>query len=143
MHQYDFFLAGIIQGSHIGKNLMPQDYRNEIKKIIKEKLPNRNIFCPVEEHRQSVNYSDLKALEVFNYHLEMANKCRCLIAFLPEASMGTAVEMWECHKAGIPILTITPMATNWIVRFCSTYIFTDLVSFEEFCNEENLRALGI
>ena len=37
---------------------------------------------------------------------EEAARADVLIAYVPEASMGTAVEIWEAYRAGKPILTI-------------------------------------
>ena len=44
--------------------------------------------------------------------------------------MGTAVEMWEAHRAGATILAITPLEHNWVVRFLSHHVFRDLEEFE-------------
>ena len=49
-----------------------------------------------------------------------------MIAYLPHASLGTAIEIWECYKLGIPVWTVTGMKTNWVVRFCSEKIFDDI-----------------
>jgi len=54
--------------------------------------------------------------------------------------MGTAIEMWECHKKKIPVWTITPMKENWSVKFLSTEIFETLEEFESFLkNKDFLR----
>ena len=70
-----------------------------------------------------------------------AARADVLIAYLPEASMGTAVEMWEAHRAGKPVLTISPLAENWVVRFLSTRVFPSLVAFESFVAEGELEKL--
>ncbi len=62
----------------------------------------------------------------------MCEASDCMIAFLPEASMGTAVEMWECNKKGVPVWSITPMKQNWVVKFLSTEIFESLDEFEKY-----------
>ena len=61
--KYDFFIAGVIQGSIAEKQVHAQDYRDEIKKVLAEKAPERSVFCPVEEHCNSVEYSDEEALQ--------------------------------------------------------------------------------
>ena len=54
-----------------------------------------------------------------------------MIAFVPEASMGTAIEMWEAHEHGrAAVLTISPLDHNWAVRFCSHAIYPDFEAFE-------------
>jgi hypothetical protein len=64
--------------------------------------------------------------------VERAAASDVVIAFLPEASMGTAVEMWEAHKRGVIVLAVTPMHENWTVKFLSTRIFPGLDEFERF-----------
>ena len=53
-----------------------------------------------------------------------------LIAYVPEASMGTAVEMWEAWKNGAVIISISGMTRNWVVRYLSHRIYPDLESFK-------------
>jgi len=52
-----------------------------------------------------------------------------LIAFVPEASMGTAIEMWEAWKNKAVVITISPLKVNWAVRFLSHAIYPDLLAF--------------
>jgi hypothetical protein len=54
-----------------------------------------------------------------------------LIAFVPEASMGTAIEMWEAYQGGAVVLTISPLVVNWAVCFLSHAIYPDLAAFLE------------
>ena len=42
-----------------------------------------------------------------------------LIAYVPEASMGTAIEMWEAHQHARVVVTITPLSHNWVVQITS------------------------
>jgi hypothetical protein len=55
--------------------------------------------------------------------------------------MGTAVEMWRAYEAGVPVLTISPLAENWVVRFLSARIFSDLSQFAEFIADGGLEEL--
>ena len=57
--------------------------------------------------------------------------------------MGTAVEMWEAHNAGVPVWTISPLATNWVISFFSQRVFADLPAFERALADGALDALGI
>ena len=123
------FLAGIIQGSHTDKSIHSQDYREEIIKAIEATYPDAVVYNPFDGHEKSVDYSDDKGKATFFAAIEEIKKCDLMIAYLPHASLGTAIEIWECYKMGIPVWTITPMRTNWVIRFCSEKIFSDLEDF--------------
>ena len=53
-----------------------------------------------------------------------------VIAYLPEASMGTAIEMWEAYQHGVAVVTISPMKHNWAVKFLSHALYADLEEFQ-------------
>ncbi len=127
-----FFIAGIIQGSNTGKALQNQEYRDKIKAILKKYFPEAKIFDPMDKHPDSVNYDYRTGEMVFLGYIKLATQCDCVIAYLPGASMGTAIEMWECYKKGVPIWTISPMKENWSVKFLSTRIFESLDKFESY-----------
>jgi nucleoside 2-deoxyribosyltransferase len=132
-----FFLAGIIQGSRKGKILHNQNYRLKIKNILKKYFPKSQIIDPVDVHPDSAEYDYKMGESVFHASIKQATECDCLIAYLPEASMGTAIEMWECHKKKIPVWTITKMKENWSVKFLSTEIFETLEEFESFLKNKS------
>ncbi len=54
-----------------------------------------------------------------------------LLAFVPEASMGTAIEMWQAYTAGRTVITISPLELNWTVRFLSHEIYATVEAFED------------
>ena len=140
--RYDFFLGGVIQGSVAYRTIMPQNYRAAIREIIARRTPGRMVYDPVEHHAQSVEYSDGEAREVFFDHVTLARYCDFFIAYLPTASMGTAIEMWECFMSGSPpVITISPMAHNWVIRILSGVVLKDLSEFESWLSEENLKEL--
>jgi hypothetical protein len=126
------FIAGIIQGSCKGKDVWSQDYRSRLKEVLARAFPGWEIYCPVENHPESEEYTDEEARETFMYHIDLVKRSSLIVAYLPSASMGTAVEMWEAYKKGIPVWTITPMLENWVVRITSTRIFPSLEALEEF-----------
>lgn len=132
------FFAGIIQGSKKSDTVHSQEYRSRLKRIIKDSHPGIEIFDPVDGHEQSIRYDDNAAREVFFGHLEIIHSCDLLIAFLPEASMGTAIEMREAYEKKIPIITISPMASNWVVRLLSSRNFETVSEFEKFVNENDI-----
>ena len=53
-----------------------------------------------------------------------------VLAFVPEASMGTAVEMWEAYTHGRAVITVSPLKHNWAVKFLSHEVYADLDELE-------------
>lgn len=135
------FLAGIIQGSAKDKSIYPQDYRKRIREIFARAYPEAEIHDPFDGHEDSVNYDDGKSRAVFQEALDIIAKCDLMIAHLPHASLGTAIEMWHCHNLAIPVWTITPMKDNWIVRFCSNRIFEDIDKLAEHLHATSATSL--
>jgi hypothetical protein len=135
------FLAGIMQGSHRGADLHDQDYRDRIRTVLSEHVPDAELFCPFDQHRNSLEYDDGFGRQVFLEHIELAAQSDVLVAYVPEASMGTALEMWAAHRAGRLVLTISSMPHNWVVRFLSDRIFSDLDAFERAVRLGELRQL--
>ncbi len=129
---YRFFLAGVIQGSKQGFEVCDQTYRDRLKSVLKQGFANCKLLCPVEEHPNSVRYTDEEARTTFLANVKKAKESTALDVYLPEASMGSGIEMWEAYRAGIPIFTITPMLTNWVIRILSHRIFPHIEAFEEF-----------
>ena len=126
------FLAGIIQGSQPDKSIHSQDYRAHLKKVLADALNGYEIYCPVENHPDSVDYRNDQARSVFVDHVKMAAESDIVVAFLPQASMGTAIEVWDAYKAGRTIFTISPMTENWVVKLLTTRNFETLEQFEQF-----------
>ena len=63
------------------------------------------------------------------------------MAYLPEASLGTAVEMWEAYREGVPVVTISPMRINWVVDLLSSVVCDDLDAFAAWASEGGLQRL--
>ncbi len=139
--KYQFFLAGIIQGSRQDLNVHDQSYRNEIRSVIHRVIPDSRVFCPVENHPESISYNDEDAKKIFLTHLEKVRESHCLIVYLPEASMGSSIEMWEAYHHHIPVITITPMVTNWVVRILSDKVVKDMLDFSRFVESGKLTEL--
>jgi hypothetical protein len=55
--------------------------------------------------------------------------------------MGTAIEMWCAHQRGRPVVSISPMAANWAVRFLSTALLPDIAAFERFVRSGEMARL--
>jgi len=135
------FIAGIIQGSQPGTRIHDQEYRQTLKQMIREALPEAEIFCPYEAHPDSVSYPDDKARRIFMEHIQKIRESRVLIVYVPQASMGCAIEMWEAAHAGVPVVTISPLSANWIVRLFSDKICRDLKEFGEWTGSGGLGRL--
>ncbi len=126
-----FFLAGIMQGSHVGMELHAQDYRSRLRELIEENFPDAKVYDPLADHQDSIEYDEETGRRVFYHHNRMCREVDVVIAFVPEASMGTAIEMWEAHEHGRGVvIAISPLERNWAVRFCSHLIYPDFGSFE-------------
>jgi hypothetical protein len=124
------FLAGIMQGSHREPILHGQDYRARIKRLLAEHMPGVELYDPLADHGESISYDDRTGREVFYRHNRMCREVDAVLAFVPQASMGTAIEMWEAYQSGRAVLTISPLEHNWAVKFCSHEIYSDLAAFE-------------
>ena len=124
------FVAGIIQGSRSDKSVHSQDYRGKVVPLLREAFPRAEVYCPIENHPASLDFTDERARRTFFGLMERAGRADVLVAYVPEASMGTAVEMWRAHGEGRLVVTISPLAANWVVRFCSDVVVPDLSAFE-------------
>lgn len=125
------FLAGIMQGSHLGEVLHNQDYRGRLKRMLAEHLPAAEVYDPLADHQESLAYDHETGRRVFMKHNRMCGRVDVVLAFVPQASMGTAVEMWEAHRHGRIVIAVSPLKQNWAVKFLSDLLYADLDEFEE------------
>jgi hypothetical protein len=124
------FLAGIIQGSKVAAEIHHQDWRESIRRLLERYAPQAEVYCHYSNHPDSITYDLPRIIETFEDGVARAIDCDVLIAYLPGASMGTAIEMYEAHRVGAAVVTITPMAANWVVRAYSDRILPDLGALE-------------
>ena len=102
-----------MQGSIVQEAIHSQDYRAEIKQALAEAFPEADVYDPFERNKDSLFYSPEEGKKTFLGHNRMCGtEIDVLVAFVPEASMGTAIEIWEAWRNGALILTISPMASN-------------------------------
>jgi nucleoside 2-deoxyribosyltransferase len=134
------FLSGVIQGSALGRNIHSQEYRQQIRAILREAMPESEIYDPFDGHEYSIDYDDEQGKQTFFHHVKMVQESDLVIAYLPHASLGTAIEIWESYQRGIPVWIISPMSTNWLVRFCSNKVFADIDSFGDYLKSEFVNA---
>jgi hypothetical protein len=123
------FIGGIMQGSRQDDDIDDQDYRRVIADAIMACHPEAEVWDPNELHPDGVNYGDKLAKTTLLEMFELARKSDLLVAYTPTASMGTAIEMWNAYAAGAPVVTISPMAANWVVRHLSAAVLPDLDAF--------------
>ena len=117
------FLAGIIQGSKVAAEIHDQDWREPVERAVRAHVPDAEIYCHYSAHPNSITY-DLPAIrETFDEGLRRCVASDLVICYLPSASMGTAIEMYEAYRAGCTVLTVSPMTANWVVRLYSHRIF--------------------
>lgn len=126
------FLAGIIQGSLAEPRIHAQSWRDPLKAALARHAPDAEVYCHYEAHPESIRYDLPRIVETLEDGNRRAAEADVVICWLPEASMGTAVEMYAAHRAGAVVLTITPMTANWVIRAYSDRIFAGLAAFEEF-----------
>jgi nucleoside 2-deoxyribosyltransferase len=123
------FIAGIMQGSRLDRYIDAQDYRRIIVEAITERYPDMEITDPNELHPDGVDYDDAQGKATFLALADLAAQADLLVAYVPQASMGTAIEIWQAFQAGIPVITISPMAANWVVKHLSSAVLPDLDAF--------------
>jgi len=103
-----------------------QDYRARISEIILRHYPDASVVDPVALHPSSLEYTDEQAKATFFAMTVEAAQADVIIAYVPTSTMGTAVEMWEARRAGKPVITISPLDKNWVVRFLSTHVVASI-----------------
>jgi hypothetical protein len=124
------FLAGIMQGSHLGAVMHYQGYRAHLRELLQQHLPGVEVYDPLADHQLSLDYSDEQGRDVFLFYNRLCSQVDVLIAFVPEASMGTAIEMWEAWRANRVVIAISPLTLNWTIKYCSHLVYSDLESFQ-------------
>ena len=123
------FLAGIMQGSFVHEAVHEQSYRGHLSDLLVSHVPGVDVFDPWAAYPDSLNYDDVRVQEVLVANIGRAAASDLVIAYLPQASMGTALEIWEAWRAGVPVIVISPLAMNWVVRTCATHHFEGLEDF--------------
>jgi hypothetical protein len=133
------FIGGIMQGSIREMAIHDQDYRDVIAGIVRRYHPGVAIVDPRALHPDSVHYGREEAIQTFLAMLDRAATADVLIAYLPEASLGTALEIWRAYEAGRPVFVISPMTSNWMLWATATRILPDLAAFETYVAEGGLK----
>jgi hypothetical protein len=135
------FLAGIIQGGLPGTSIHPQTYRDDLRQILDTVVPDAQLIEPHGENPDRLGWSQERQRAMFFDYVAKAGTADLLVAWLPEPSMGTAIEMYEAHRAGVPVLAVTPLQHTWAVFSTATQCFPDLSSLAAFVRGTEFRAL--
>lgn len=157
-----FFLAGTMQGSRPGAQQISQSYRALLTEVIRRHRPNAEVLCPLEQLAQRLGAEQgvirdshaalasltrvrradfakplLSLTQTFVSLSQAAGAVDVLIAYLPdhEASMGTAIEMWNAFSNGVTVIAITPMRQNLAVMSTSDVILPDIAALDALFSE--------
>lgn len=122
------FIAGVMQGSRQDDLIDSQNYRLRIVEALQSHFPHTKVTDPWALHPESVAYDLEQTRTTFFSNTALAGEADLLIAYLPHASMGTAIEMWTAYHNHAYIVAITPMAHNWVVRITANEVLPDLES---------------
>lgn len=120
-----------MQGSRKDGKIYSQEYRNELTSILNKWNKDIEVVDPDKTDPNRLFYSEEQAKKMFFDYCDCVKKVDLLISFLPKASMGTAVEMWEAYHAKVPIITISPMNTNWVIKLLSNKIYKKIEDFKK------------
>jgi hypothetical protein len=132
------FISGVMQGSRQDHDVHAQDYRQLIAQALRARYPEVEILDPWALHPGAVGYTPEQAKQTLLEEIELAGICDVLIAYLPQASMGSALEIWAAYRAGAPIFIISQMTRNWVIQSLSTHVYSTLEDFLTFVEEGGL-----
>jgi hypothetical protein len=134
------FIAGIMQGSRMDRYIDDQDYRRIISETLRAHHADVEIMDPNELHPDGVDYDDKLAKATLLEMADLASQADLVVAYVPQASMGTALEMWKAFEANVPLVTISPMAANWVIKHLSSVVLPDLDAFRMWVSNDGLTS---
>ena len=135
------YLSGVMQGSIKGKGIQEQGYRQVISDAVKVLHPDAEIYDPFSVFPNSVEFDEHRAKQTLFAMAEEAATSDIVIAYLPEASMGTALEMVRAYDCGKTIISISTLEKNWFIGAVSAKIFTSLDEFCDWIHQTDLAEL--
>ena len=128
-------IAGIMQGSRMDHYIVDQDYRRIISEALLKHFADVEIMDPNELHPNGVDYDDELAKATLLEMANLASQVDLTVAYVPQASMGTTLEMWKAFEANVPLVTISPMAANWVIKHLSSVVLPDLGAFRRWVTD--------
>ena len=135
------YISGVMQGSKRGLEIQDQEYRQVISDAIKIYCPNAEIVDPFLLFPDTAAFDDQRTRKVLFMMADQAASADIVIAYLPEASMGTTLEMTRAYDNGKVIISISPMENNWFIRAVSATILPSLDDFCTWINKTQLTEL--
>jgi hypothetical protein len=133
-------VVGILRGTRTGGRLHSQKYRLQIKKWLEKYLPGVEVHAPIEKARDMHDYGLVKGIEAFFDTVRRASQYDASVIYVPEASMGSAIMIWEAYRNQRPVVVISPLE-NRTVRALSTAICKDMKAFHAFVRGGQFGAL--
>eukprot|EP00929_Paragymnodinium_shiwhaense_P013943 TRINITY_DN121795_c0_g1_i1.p2 TRINITY_DN121795_c0_g1~~TRINITY_DN121795_c0_g1_i1.p2 ORF type:complete len:165 (+),score=40.13 TRINITY_DN121795_c0_g1_i1:123-617(+) len=149
-----YFLSGVMQGQKTnGTNIegtVNQDYRQIIKDAVlaadataKVVEPWDLVFAevakiyPKDTPQADMFKENAHVRQCFGLCVDAAAAADVVISYLPEASMGSAVEIHAARAAGRQILIVAPgsIARNWVVRSYADHIFESIDELQEWLKQ--------
>ena len=94
-----------MQGSHVAALVHDQTYRETLRDLVQSHWPSAEVYDPFANHATSVGYDRDRARQVFMGHVEM------------------------CRQYDRSVVTITPLAHNWVVQLTSLAVYSDHDNF--------------
>ena len=125
------FIAGIMQGSRPDHLIGDQDYRARITAALEKNWPGVRISDPYAMHPESVDYEMEAVRSTFESLTGLAGEADLVIAYLPTASTGTAIEMWTAYKANKYIIAVTELKHDWVVKVTADEVVPDMEALLE------------
>ncbi len=131
-----------MQGSIRDVSLHDQNYRSLLKNALLKAFPASEVYDPLERNQDSLFYTYEYGKTVFLNHNKMCGtEIDALIAYVPEASMGSAIEIWEAWKNNKFVAVISPMKSNWVVKYLSDVIYETIEDFLKDLENGTIRQL--
>lgn len=132
------YISGVVHGSHADGGISDQSYRTRIKATLEGRYHGVSIVSPVSREEQDAERDVLEGR--FFGQIQQALTADVVVAYLPEASMGSAIEMWEAYKNSHPLIVISSLE-NWSVRFLASRVYSGLEEFEDAVKQGDLDDL--
>jgi hypothetical protein len=135
------YISGVMQGSIKGHGIGEQGYRQIISEAVRILHPHAEIYDPFTVFPGAAEFDDQQSKQALFEMADAAASADIVIAYLPEASMGSALEMIRSYDNGKMIISISTLKKNWFIRGVSTKIFHSLDDFCVWVAETNLGDL--
>jgi len=134
-------VVGILRGSRRGMSFHSQSYRKKIKALLERHVPGVEVYSPIEGDRDKHDYGLVRGIEAFFDLVRRASQYDAIVTYVPEASMGSAIMMWEAYRNQRLVVTISPLKDNRTIKALSTALCKDMKEFTSFVQKGQFSAL--